>query len=89
MWHGVLYKVGVPRYHSFTGTIILLNETPQFLTKQGQVEEAKVVPKRIQKFGAEEELQQLAYLIENEDREPWQKLLHSPVLVINVAAQIF
>ncbi|XP_015167754.1 probable inositol transporter 2 [Solanum tuberosum] len=69
--------------------LVLLNETPQFLIKQGRVEEAKVVLKRIQKFGAEEELQQLAYLIENEDREPWQKLLHSPVLVINVATQIF
>ncbi|XP_060200654.1 sugar transport protein 9-like [Lycium barbarum] len=68
---------------------VLLNETPQFLIKQGRVEEAKVTLRRIRKSGAEVELQQLARRIENEDKKLWKKLLHSPVLVINVAAQIF
>ncbi|KAG5630609.1 hypothetical protein H5410_002326 [Solanum commersonii] len=62
---------------------VLLNETQQFLIKQGRVEEVKLVLKRIHKSGEEEELQELAYLIEYEDREPWQKLLHSLVLEIN------
>lgn len=68
---------------------VLLNETPQFLIVQGRVEETKIVLRRIQKIRADMELQLLAHLIENEDREPWWKLLHSPVLVINVATQIF
>ncbi|KAG5612271.1 hypothetical protein H5410_023552 [Solanum commersonii] len=87
-WRWSLFAYGIFSFPVFLLSVLLL-ETPQFLIKQGRVEEAKVVLKRIRRSGAEAELQQLAHVIENEDREPWQKLLHSPVLVINVAAQIF
>ncbi|WMV26706.1 hypothetical protein MTR67_020091 [Solanum verrucosum] len=87
-WRWSLFAYGIFSFPVFLLSV-LLPETPQFLIKQGRVEEAKVVLKRIRRSGAEAELQQLAHVIENEDRKPWQKLLHSPVLVINVAAQIF
>uniref|UniRef100_K4BS78 Major facilitator superfamily (MFS) profile domain-containing protein n=1 Tax=Solanum lycopersicum TaxID=4081 RepID=K4BS78_SOLLC len=87
-WRWSLFSYGIFSFPIFILSV-LLPETPQFLIRQGRVEEAKVVLRRIRRSGAEVELQQLAHVIENEDREPWQKLLHSPVLVINVVAQIF
>ncbi|KAH0744446.1 hypothetical protein KY290_032439 [Solanum tuberosum] len=61
-WRWSLFAYGIFSFPVFL-LAVLLPETPQFLIKQGRVEEAKVVLKRIRRSGAEAELQQLAHSI--------------------------
>nr|XP_016512921.1 PREDICTED: sugar transport protein 14-like [Nicotiana tabacum] len=53
------------------------------------MEEAKASLKMSRKCGAEAELQMLAGMMENEGKRKRKKLSHSPLLLINVVAQVF
>ncbi|XP_075083404.1 sugar transport protein MST4-like [Nicotiana tabacum] len=66
-----------------------LSETPRFLIKKGRMEEAKASLKMLRKCGAEAELQMLAGVMENEGKRKRKKLSRSPLLLLNIVAQIF
>ncbi|OIT39471.1 sugar transport protein 9 [Nicotiana attenuata] len=63
-----------------------LSETPRFLIKKGSMEEAKASLKTLRKSGVEAELQMLSDMVENEGKGT---LSRSPLLLVNIAAQIF
>ncbi|XP_016512920.1 putative inositol transporter 2 [Nicotiana tabacum] len=67
----------------------VLSETPRFLIKKGNMEEAKASLKMWSKCGAEAELQMFAGMMENEGKRKRKKLSHSPLLLLNILAQIF
>nr|XP_033508152.1 sugar transport protein 8-like [Nicotiana tomentosiformis] len=66
-----------------------LSETLRFLIKKGRMEEAKASLKMLRKCGAEAELQMLAGMMENEGKRKRKKLSRSPLLLLNIVAQIF
>ncbi|XP_016473112.1 sugar transport protein 2-like [Nicotiana tabacum] len=66
-----------------------LSETPRFLIKKWCMEEAKESLKMLNKCGAEVELQMLAGMMGNKGKKKRKKLSHSPLLLLNIVAQIF
>ncbi|XP_070041483.1 uncharacterized protein [Nicotiana tomentosiformis] len=66
-----------------------LSETSWFLIKKGCMDEEISSLKMRRKCGAEAELQLLAGMVKNEAKRKRKKLSHSPLLLLNIVAQIF
>ncbi|XP_049388773.1 sugar transport protein 8-like [Solanum stenotomum] len=67
---------------------LFLTETPRFLIEKGRMDEARVALRRIRRSAVEAEFQDLAASIEREDKRQWRRLSHSPLLMVNIAAQL-
>uniref|UniRef100_M1CUA5 Sugar transporter n=1 Tax=Solanum tuberosum TaxID=4113 RepID=M1CUA5_SOLTU len=67
---------------------LFLTETPRFLIEKGRMDEAKVALGRIRRSAVEAEFPDLAASIEREDKRQWKRLCHSPLLMVNLGAQL-
>ncbi|XP_027772126.1 sugar transport protein MST4-like [Solanum pennellii] len=67
---------------------LFLTETPRFLIEKGRMDEAKVALGRIRRSAVEAELQDLAASIEREEKRQWKRLSNSPLLMVNILAQL-
>nr|XP_009795023.1 PREDICTED: sugar transport protein 4-like [Nicotiana sylvestris] len=73
----------------FLYCVYFFSETPRFLIKKGHIEEAKASLKMLRKCVAEAKLQMLAGMRKNEGKRKRKKLSYSPLLLVNIEAQIF
>ncbi|XP_070021167.1 sugar transport protein MST4-like [Nicotiana sylvestris] len=87
-WNGPLQVVGFWLCH-FLYCVYFFSETPRFLIKKGHIEEAKASLKMLRKCVAEAKLQMLAGMRKNEGKRKRKKLSYSPLLLVNIEAQIF
>nr|XP_016458233.1 PREDICTED: sugar transport protein 2-like [Nicotiana tabacum] len=87
-WSDPLQGVGFWLCH-FLYCVSFYNETPRFLIKKGRMEKAKASLKMLRKCGAEAKLHMLAGMMKNEGKRKRKKLSYSPILLLNIVAQIF
>nr|XP_016510882.1 PREDICTED: sugar transport protein 13-like [Nicotiana tabacum] len=91
------FRYGWRRSFASNGFLVLpllvlsffVSETSWFLIMKGRMHEEIATLKMMRKCGAEAELQLLVGLMENDSKRKRKKLSHSPLLLLNIVAQIF